>query len=150
MLPAWWGRAGSPYVVPSPSLAERVPGTQVHLLQQAGLGGMSLSLGLAVGPGDPAISQEPLQRVVFSPCRVRPFAVPWTAARQAPLSVGFFQARILEWVDISFSRGSSQPRDRTRVSCMVGGFLLAEPPGKPLFSWRRRIFVPLYLSGFCK
>ena len=31
-----------------------------------------------------------------------------------------FQARILEWVAISFSRGSSQPRDRTRVSRIVG------------------------------
>ena len=33
-----------------------------------------------------------------------------------------FQARILEWVAISFSRGSSQPRDRTRVSCTAGKF----------------------------
>ena len=33
-----------------------------------------------------------------------------------------FQARILEWVAISFSRGSSQPRDRTRVSCTTGRF----------------------------
>ena len=31
---------------------------------------------------------------------------------------GIFQARILEWVDISSSRGSSQPRDRTWVSCV--------------------------------
>ena len=30
---------------------------------------------------------------------------------------GIFQARILEWVAISFSMGSSQPRDRTLVSC---------------------------------
>ena len=30
------------------------------------------------------------------------------------------QARILEWVAISFSRGSSQPRDQTRVSCIGG------------------------------
>ena len=29
---------------------------------------------------------------------------------------GIFQARVLEWVAISFSRGSSQPRDRTWVS----------------------------------
>ena len=29
---------------------------------------------------------------------------------------GILQAKILEWVTISFSRGSSQPRDRTRVS----------------------------------
>ena len=33
---------------------------------------------------------------------------------------GILQARILEWVAISFSRGSSQPRDRTRVS-HIGG-----------------------------
>ena len=33
-----------------------------------------------------------------------------------------FQARILEWVAVSFSRGSSQPRDQTRVSCTAGRF----------------------------
>ena len=33
---------------------------------------------------------------------------------------GIFQARVLEWVAISFSRGSSQPRDQTHVSCIVG------------------------------
>ena len=35
---------------------------------------------------------------------------------------GIFQARILEWVAISFSRGSSPPRDGTCVSCIVGRF----------------------------
>ena len=33
---------------------------------------------------------------------------------------GIFQAWILEWVAISFSRGSSQHRDQTQVSCIVG------------------------------
>ena len=33
---------------------------------------------------------------------------------------GIFQTRILEWVAISFSRGSSQPRDRTQVSRIAG------------------------------
>ena len=33
-----------------------------------------------------------------------------------------FQAKILEWVAISFARGSSQPRDQTRVSCTAGRF----------------------------
>ena len=33
---------------------------------------------------------------------------------------GSFQARVMEWVAISLSRWSSQPRDRTRVSCIVG------------------------------
>ena len=32
---------------------------------------------------------------------------------------GIFQARVLEWIAISFSRGSSQPRDRIRVSRIV-------------------------------
>ena len=32
---------------------------------------------------------------------------------------GIFQARVLEWIAISFSRGSSQPRARTRVTRMV-------------------------------
>ena len=35
---------------------------------------------------------------------------------------GIFQARILEWVSISFSRRSSQPRDRTLVSYIASGF----------------------------
>ena len=33
---------------------------------------------------------------------------------------GIFQARVLEWVAISFSRGSSRPRDRTQVSHIEG------------------------------
>ena len=33
---------------------------------------------------------------------------------------GIFQAWILEWVAVSFSRGSSWPRDRTWVFCIVG------------------------------
>ena len=35
---------------------------------------------------------------------------------------GILQARILEWVAIPFSRGSSQPRDGTQVSRIAGGF----------------------------
>ena len=35
---------------------------------------------------------------------------------------GIFQARILEWVAIPFSRGSSQTRDRTQVSHIAGRF----------------------------
>ena len=33
---------------------------------------------------------------------------------------GILQARTLEWVAISFSRGSSRPRDRTQVSHIAG------------------------------
>ena len=35
---------------------------------------------------------------------------------------GILQARIMEWVAFPFSRGSSQPRDRTQVCCIAGGF----------------------------
>ena len=44
---------------------------------------------------------------------------------------GISQARILEWVAIPFSKGSSQPRDQTQVSCTADGFLTTEAPGKP-------------------
>ena len=53
---------------------------------------------------------------------VRLFVTPWNVARQAPLSMGILQARILVWVAIPSSRGSSQPRDRTQVSHIAGGF----------------------------
>ena len=55
---------------------------------------------------------------------------PWTVGCQASQS-GIFQARILEWVAMPSSRGSSQPRDQTHiscVSCIVGGFFTAEQP----------------------
>ena len=45
------------------------------------------------------------------------FATPWTVAQQAPLSREFSTVRIVMWVAISYSRGSSQTRDQTRVSC---------------------------------
>ena len=52
---------------------------------------------------------------------------PWTVANQAPPSMGILQARILEWVAISFSRGSSRPRDPT----LQADALNSTPPGKP-------------------
>ena len=44
---------------------------------------------------------------------------------------GIFQARILERVAVSFSRGSSQPRDRTRVSCTAGRLYHLSHQGSP-------------------
>ena len=35
---------------------------------------------------------------------------------------GILQSRILKWVNIPFSRGSSRPRDQTQVSYIAGGF----------------------------
>ena len=76
----------------------------------------------------PLVQEGPWRRG-YRPCtcallshfsRVQLLVTPWTVARQAPLSMGVLQARILEWVAVS-SRGSSQPRDQTRdsyVSCI--------------------------------
>ena len=44
------------------------------------------------------------------------FATLWIVAHKAPLSMGILQARILERVAMSFSRGSFRPRDQTRIS----------------------------------
>ena len=46
---------------------------------------------------------------------------------------GILQPRVLEWVAISLSRGSSRPRDRNCVSYVscIAGFLTTEPLGKP-------------------
>ena len=46
---------------------------------------------------------------------------------------GILQAVIVEQVAISFSRGSTQSRDQTHISALVGGFFTTEPPGKPLY-----------------
>ena len=56
---------------------------------------------------------------------------------------GVFQTRVPEWIAISFSRGSSRPRDRTRVSHIVGRHFTVwatrEVPFTKLISndWRR-------------
>ena len=46
---------------------------------------------------------------------------------------GIFQARVLEWIAISSSRGSSRPKNRTRVSRIAGRRFASEPPGKPKY-----------------
>ena len=71
---------------------------------------------------------------------------PWTAAHQAPVHE-IFQARILEWVAIAFSRGSSQPRDGTRVSCTAGRFFTDWSTREALLKYELQIFLPVcYLS----
>ena len=47
---------------------------------------------------------------------VRPFATPWTTVHE------ILHVRKLEWVAFPVSWGSLQPRDRTQVSCIAGGF----------------------------
>ena len=60
---------------------------------------------------------------------------------------GILQARILEWIAIPSSRGISQPRDRTLVSCIAGRFFTIWATGKSL-AWpiRTRPSFPLSQS----
>ena len=70
------------------------------------------------------------------------FATSWTIGHSVH---GISEARILEWVATSSSRGSSQPKDQTHfscISCIVGRFLTTELPGKPMGQ-----VVPSYKSN---
>ena len=84
-------------------------------------------------------------------CCVRLFATPWTMGSTV---YGILQARILEWVAVPFSRGSSQPTDRTQVSCIVGGFFTSwatrEVQKLPLFLIKDFVVVTLYHYKYCQ
>ena len=68
------------------------------------------------------------------------------------------QASILEWVAMPSSRGSSQTRDRTCISCIAGGLFITEPPVKlflgahkalvvcPIIVFATAVSLPLFLS----
>ena len=56
---------------------------------------------------------------------------PWTVARQAPLSIEILQARILEWVAMPFSRGSSNPGIEPWFPTIQADSLPSESPVKP-------------------
>ena len=56
------------------------------------------------------------------PCPTLPD--PCTVACQAPHVHGISQERLLEGVAMPSSRGSSQPRDQTHVSCIAGVFFM--------------------------
>ena len=60
--------------------------------------------------------------------------------------LGTLQARILEWVAMPSTRGSSQPRDWTCISCnscIAGRFFTAGPLGQPLHGYARSQFLIL-------
>ena len=65
------------------------------------------------------LSHKPRAAAVQLLRRASLLATLWTDCSPPGSSVhGILQARILEWVAISFSRGSSRPRDRTCISCI--------------------------------
>ena len=58
---------------------------------------------------------------------------------------GILQVRILEWVALPFSRGSSQLWDQTQVSCIAGGSLPAEPQSM----WKKKKYPCLWCFNSC-
>ena len=68
--------------------------------------------------------------LVIQPCL--PLCDPMDYSLPGSSVQGISQTRIMEWVAMPFSCGSSQPRDvLTHVSYIPGGFFTAELPGKP-------------------
>ena len=57
--------------------------------------------------------------------------IPWTVARQAPLSMGILQARILEWVAIPSPGDLPNPGIKLRSPALQADSLPSEPSGKP-------------------
>ena len=73
--------------------------------------------------------------------RLTLFVTPWTVAHQAPFVHSISQARILEWVAIFFSRGSSLPGIELASPALAGGFFTMEPPGKPTEGFAVRLIL---------
>ena len=60
--------------------------------------------------------ENPLEKGTATHSSILAWEIPWTD------ELGGLQSRILEWVSVPSSRGISQPRDRTQVSCIAGRF----------------------------
>ena len=71
-------------------------------------------------------------RVLSLFSRVQPFVTLWTVACQAPLSMGILQARILEWLAMPFSGGSSQTGMEPSSPVLQANSLPTELLGKPI------------------
>ena len=63
-----------------------------------------------------AISRGWVVVCVYTYSVVSDFATPWACSPPGSSVHGIFQARMMEWVAISYSEGSSRPRDQTHVS----------------------------------
>ena len=69
---------------------------------------------------------------VFSGSVVLDSATPWSAACQAPRSMGILQARTLEWIAMPSSRDLPNPGIKPRSPTLQVNSWPSEPPGKPM------------------
>ena len=68
---------------------------------------------------------------------VQLFATPWTAALQAPLSMGFPRQKYWSGLPFSSPGDLPDPGIKSAAPALAGGFFTTEPPGKPLKSERK-------------
>ena len=92
-------------------------------------------------PGGPVVKNPPANAVkalvtqsCLTLCNPMDCSLPGSSVH------GLLQAGILEWVAIFFSRGSSQPRDITQVSCITGRLFshLSQCRGHQFYAWSTR------------
>ena len=75
------------------------------------------------------------------------FCIPMDCSLTGSSVHGVSQARILEWVAISYSRRSCLPRDSACISWIGGGFFTTEPPRQPWLSVKElKLFNNVHLS----
>ena len=91
---------------------------------------------------------------VYSLSRDQLFSDPMDCSLPGSSVHGIFQPRILDWVAISFFRGSSWSRNRAQVSWIAGEFFTSEPPGKSsrvhyrtTYCSGQQSFIPLQKHG---
>ena len=82
----------------------------------------------------------PSNAVVQSFSRVQLFAIPWTVAHQAPLSMGFPKQEYWSVLPFPFPRVLPHPGMETSTPALAGRFSTTEPPGKPLY-----LAIPVYI-----
>ena len=102
-------------IFPNPGTEPRSPSFQVVSLP-------------AEPQGEPSLPSELKWSEVAQPCPT--LCDPVDCSLPGSSVRGIFQARVLEWVSISFSRGSSRPGDWTWVSCIVGRCFTIRATGK--------------------
>ena len=76
------------------------------------------------------------------------FVTPWTVAQPGSSVHGILQARILEWVAISSSRGSSQPRGWTLVSHIAGRFFTVWDTREAHIHFYHNTIVKCHVNAF--
>ena len=120
-----------------------------------GLGGHTVGVGVGSRASSPL--EPPRFRWWFSHSSCPTLCDPMDCSPPGSSVHGILQARVLEWVAMSFSRGSSRPRDQTQVSCLAGRFFtdwaktdIWIHPSPPLTAWKTLGKSVSYRESVCQ